>query len=248
MVRGSRGPSGYPDWQRQVEVTSPVLSSRVLAKTGGELNAGLVYVGNFSATTGRINYKHIAGGPDFITVAFRWFTDKSASILAGQVLFSLNLLLTPTAYQFLLPNLGPFVFGQILPGPGGGEYEVGWSLSATSREQATVSQVEQPVLLQGEGTLPAGFEGRANPRYNFSGPCSLSFKSSQAGVVARLLAQDVEAGRTAILLSHQIAEANVFDEFTWETPMGSWEVGVLNNSGVETTYEIQALPSITGAS
>lgn len=247
MARGSRGPAGYPDWQRQVTTVSPTLTKKTLSIEPAPTTIGPVYVGNFASLTGTIETGGEPASSEKTKLTFDWFTDKQLNQSAGRVECIMVDFLHTNRLQFLLPNQGAWA-RIVASGIGeSSKHNVGWVIAATGREQLNVNPPEKPTLLSGEGKL--GISGAAAwvPAYNFAGPVLVSFRANKLNVLLHLSGFIVTSGSATALATHQTTEAGVYEEFTWLTPLGSWEAIVINQSGEECEYAFQMTPAISGS-
>ena len=247
MPAGSRGPNGYPDWQRQAVSIAPTLSKQTNSIRFGPTFIGPLYVANFAGFTGTL----LTGGEPMSAgqsmVRMEWFTDKQLSQSAGIVEFILKQFILERQYQFLLPNQGAWVRVLIQAIGEGSQHNCGWNLTATNREQLNVNPPLKPTLLAKEGALGNGGELTFDPEYDFAGPVLVSFRGSKPGVLLHLSGFNVPSGASEALATHQTTEEGVYEEFTWLAPLGSWQAKVKNQSGVEVSYAFQMTPAVSGS-
>lgn len=186
MAKGSRGPAGYPDWQRQVTTVSPTLTKKTLSIETVATHIGPIYVANFASLTGTIITGGEPASSEKSKVVFNWFTDKELNQPSGRIECVMVDFLHTNTLQFLLPNQGAWARITVTGIGESSTHNVGWTIAATNREQLNVNPPEKPTLLAKEGKLAIGAGAAWTPNYNFAGPVLVSFRANKPNVLLRV--------------------------------------------------------------
>lgn len=189
------------------------------------------------------------GGYDFLTngdamVDIQWFADGGASVGIGERRFQLSTLI-PGAAMYRLPNLGPFAHVTWTP-ISGGNVAHSDCLIGTNRTHPLEMIPAQPTLVDLNAVALAGSATVTNyPASYYAGPLHVHYFTGQAGQLnfQYLTAADAWDNFDVVPIV-----ASTHTSFVTVVPPGAWRVQAINNTAVATTFNLQAVPSLTGAS
>jgi hypothetical protein len=184
----------------------------------------------------------VGNNPTGITLT--WYADSAATVALG----SRRFIMQPGQNNdggMRIPNLGPFL--QITGGPLGGlTASQTFTVFATNRTHpvefiSALAMIFEAVAIPvnaglGDQRIPIGmFAGPVQFLFtSLAGPWGLSFTCYDQFDIATIFHRR----------SLPVGDSN----FTVITPPGAWNTSILNNSGVNSSYTLVGIPTLTGSS
>lgn len=251
MPSGSRGPFGYPDYQRVANYDSPtVFTGSYSPGAPAELNSGILNVSRYEYVTLSLTVRGLSASVE-VPITFQWSTNFSGSpALLSEVFFIHSLVGELTHGEEVtvtIPCRGPLMklnLGSVSGHPTG---SVSVAMSLTNRFVATPYPLKTPNLIRQTGSAPNLSHTLAFPAWPYAGPVNVA---AYCGGLTEKFALQLESLTSApggwTLRESLQPNSEVFQRATFFTPLGEWRLNLTNASGAEQPYEIQASPSVTG--
>jgi len=240
---GSRGPVGYPDYQR-VENWDGVrlLYFGTLAKHTGLQTYGPYFVGQYAALL-----VSLSKGNKPITVRFTWSYEGEVEVGNPSREISLEPVNGPARAQLRLPNLGPWVTIEFIPESEATKWEMVAAVLPTNRQYAYESNpVSGLVIPETLKKVKGASEGFWYPEWLWGGPVQAYVNTNKKTGAFGVEYYNVAAAAWKYSVLESL-EGKEWYNIKAVVPLTAWRVKVYNNPAEEASITVTVAPAVTGS-